>query len=129
MDSLAAADSTGGHHDRAASLAESRSADGSAAHEPVASEITLENVLANRYASPRMRRIWSPQRRVVLERRLWLAVLRAQRHLGLDVEQAVIDAYEAVVEVVDLDSIAAREQVSAPRRQGSNRRVLRARGS
>ena len=70
------------------------------------------NVLASRYASERMRVLWSPERRVVLERRLWLAVLDAQRQLGLDVDQAVVDAYEAVAEVVDLESIAAREAVT-----------------
>ena len=67
------------------------------------------NVLAARYASERMRALWSPQRRIVLERRLWIAVLEAQRRLGLEVAQAVVDAYEAVVETVDLESIAARE--------------------
>lgn len=70
------------------------------------------NVLAGRYASERMRALWSPERRVVLERRLWLAVLEAQRKLGLDVDQTVVDAYRAVVEVVDLESIAAREAVT-----------------
>ena len=70
------------------------------------------NVLAGRYASERMRALWSSEHRVVLERRLWLAVLEAQRKLGLDVDQSVVDAYEAVVEVVDLESIAAREAVT-----------------
>ena len=69
-------------------------------------------MLAARYASERMRALWSPERRVVLERRLWLAVLEAQRKLGLDVDPAVVEAYEAVVEVVDLESIAAREAVT-----------------
>ena len=75
-------------------------------------EVSSPNVLAGRYASERMRALWSPERRVVLERRLWLAVLEAQRKLGLDVDQAVVDAYEAVVEVVDLESIGAREAVT-----------------
>ena len=75
-------------------------------------EVSSPNVLASRYASERMRALWSPERRVVLERRLWLAVLEAQRKLGLDVDQAVVDAYEAVLEVVDLESIAAREAVT-----------------
>ena len=75
-------------------------------------EASHPNVLAGRYASERMRALWSPERRVVLERRLWLAVLEAQRELGLDVDQAVVDAYKAVLEVVDLESIAAREAVT-----------------
>ncbi|MBW3661655.1 MAG: adenylosuccinate lyase [Actinobacteria bacterium] len=56
--------------------------------------------------------IWSPHERIVLERRLWLAVLRAQRDLGVDVSDDVIADYDAVVEQVDLDSIAARERVT-----------------
>ena len=75
-------------------------------------EVSHPNVLAGRYASERMRALWSPERRVVLERRLWLAVLEAQRELGLDVDQTVVDAHRAVVEVVDLESIAAREAVT-----------------
>ena len=72
----------------------------------------LPNVLAQRYASPEMVELWAPETKVVLERRLWLAVLRAQRELGLDVGDEVIAAYEAVVDRVDLSSIAARERVT-----------------
>ena len=75
-------------------------------------EAGTPNVLATRYASERMRALWSPERRVVLERRLWLAVLGSQRRLGLDVDEAVVEAYEAVADIVDLDSIAAREAVT-----------------
>src|SRR5579885_2840147 len=72
----------------------------------------LPNVLAARYASTPMVELWSPASKVVLERRLWLAVLRAQRDLGVDVPDGVIDAYEAVIDKVDLDSIEARERVT-----------------
>ncbi|MFP3906870.1 MAG: adenylosuccinate lyase [Acidimicrobiales bacterium] len=59
-----------------------------------------------------MRAIWSPRNKVVLERRLWIAVLRAQRDLGVEVPDGVIEDYEAVVEQVDLDSIDRRESVT-----------------
>jgi adenylosuccinate lyase len=59
-----------------------------------------------------MARIWSPEHKVVLERQLWLAVLESQRALGLDVPQQVVDDYRAVIDEVDLDSIAARERVT-----------------
>ena len=72
----------------------------------------LPNVLAARYASPELVAIWSPEHKVVLERRLWLAVLRAQPDLGVDVPDGVIEAYEAVVDKVDLASIEARERVT-----------------
>lgn len=72
----------------------------------------IPNVLAERYASVSMQAIWSPEGKIVLERRLWLAVLEAQVRLGVEVPDGVIEAYEAVVDRVDLDSIAAREQVT-----------------
>jgi adenylosuccinate lyase len=72
----------------------------------------IPNVLASRYASEAMRDLWSPTRKVVLERELWLAVLRAQAELGLDVPDEAVAAYAAVVDRVDLDAIAARERVT-----------------
>ena len=72
----------------------------------------VPNVLANRYAGADLAAIWSPEHKIVLERRLWIAVLEAQRDLGVDVPDGVVEAYEAVVDQVDLDSIAARERVT-----------------
>jgi len=72
----------------------------------------VPNVLAARYASAELVTIWSPEEKVRAERRLWIAVLRAQRDLGVAVPDGVIEAYEAVVEDVDLASIAARERVT-----------------
>jgi len=72
----------------------------------------IPDVLAQRYASRAMVDLWSAEHKVVLERRLWLAVLRAQRDLGIDVADDVIADYEAVVEKVDLASIDARERVT-----------------
>ncbi len=71
---------------------------------------SISNILAARYASAAMRAIWSPESKVVAERRLWIAVLRAQRDLGIDVPEGVIEDYERVADQVDLDSIAARER-------------------
>jgi adenylosuccinate lyase len=76
----------------------------------------IPNVLAARYASPELVALWSPEHKIVLERRLWIAVLRAQADLGADLDLAVppdvIADYERVVEQVDLASIAARERVT-----------------
>jgi adenylosuccinate lyase len=77
----------------------------------VAGRPVIADVLASRYASPEMTLIWSPQHKVVVERRLWLAVLNAQRDLGVPAADGAIDAYEAVVEDVDLSSITERERV------------------
>src|ERR1700728_3229461 len=73
--------------------------------------VSIPNVLAARYASAEMVAIWSPEAKVVAERRLWLAVLRAQAELGVPVRQEAIADYERVVDDVDLASIAARERV------------------
>jgi adenylosuccinate lyase len=73
---------------------------------------TVPNVLASRYASAELARLWSPEHKIVLERQLWVAVLRAQKDLGVDVPDGVIEAYEKVTGDVDLASIAARERVT-----------------
>lgn len=71
---------------------------------------SVPNVLAGRYASEEMVRLWSPTRKVVFERELWIAVLRAQRDLGLPIESEAIEAYERTKDTVDLRSIAERER-------------------
>ena len=78
----------------------------------VADAYRIPDVLAQRYASEELARIWSPEHKAVLERQLWVAVLRAQRDLGVEVPDGVVEAYEKVVDDVDLDSIAERERVT-----------------
>ena len=72
--------------------------------------VSIPNVLANRYASPDMVGIWAPEAKIIAERRLWLAVLRAQAELGVPVPEEVVADYERVLDDVDLASIAARER-------------------
>ena len=69
-------------------------------------------MLAQRYASREMVELWSPEHKVVLERRLWIAVMRAQASLGVHVPEDAIAASEAVVDDVDLAAIEARERVT-----------------
>ena len=45
--------------------------------------MAVPNVLATRYAGPDLAAIWSPEHKIVLERQLWIAVLKAQRDLGI----------------------------------------------
>nr|WP_203614173.1 adenylosuccinate lyase [Streptomyces rochei] len=72
----------------------------------------IPNVLAGRYASAELATLWSPEQKVRLERQLWLAVLRAQKDLGIEVPDAAIADYERVLDQVDLASIAEREKVT-----------------
>ncbi|MEU4156117.1 adenylosuccinate lyase [Actinoplanes sp. NPDC026670] len=74
--------------------------------------MTIPNVLAARYASADLVTLWSPEEKIRMERKLWLAVLKAQRDLGVDVPEGAVEAYEAVLDRVDLESIAARERVT-----------------
>ena len=72
----------------------------------------IPNVLAERYASPAIQTIWSAEGRIVLEREFWIAVMKAQRDLGLDVPAAAIADYERVKHQVDTASIMAREKIT-----------------
>ena len=74
--------------------------------------MTISNVLAERYASPELVALWSPAEKVRAERRLWIAVLRAQRELDVPIPDGVLEAYESMLDRVDLASIAARERVT-----------------
>ncbi len=74
--------------------------------------MSIPNVLANRYASTEMVDIWSPENKVIAERRLWLAVLTAQAELGVAVPDGVVEDYRRVLERVDLAAIAERERVT-----------------
>jgi adenylosuccinate lyase len=72
----------------------------------------IPDVLAARYASADLVAIWSPEEKIRAERRLWVAVLRAQADLGVPVPPGVVEAYERVIDRVDLASISARERVN-----------------
>ncbi len=77
--------------------------------------MTVPNVLATRYAGADLAQIWSPEHKIVLERQLWIAVLKAQRDLGIDVPDGVVEAYEDVVALARRGSTSTR----SPRASGS----------
>ncbi|HAT6643808.1 TPA: adenylosuccinate lyase [Corynebacterium striatum] len=78
----------------------------------MADKKNISNVLSSRYASAELSNIWSPEHKIILERQLWIAVMRAQKDLGVDIPAEAISAYESVIDQVDLESIAARERVT-----------------
>ena len=59
-----------------------------------------------------MRAIFAPEEKIIAERRLWIAVARAQAKLGHRISDAVIADYEKVATQVDLASIDAREKIT-----------------
>lgn len=72
----------------------------------------IPDILAQRYASAEMKNIWSSEGKILLERELWIAVMKAQKQLGLDIPQEAIDAYESVKNNIRLDKIQERERIT-----------------
>lgn len=70
------------------------------------------SILASRYATEAMREIFAPEAKIISERKLWLAVARAQSKLGHPIDEKIIRDYEKVVHQVNLDSIDAREKIT-----------------
>ena len=79
--------------------------------DPAPNEPVL-NVLAERYASRAMKDIWSTRGKVHLERDFWIAVMKAQRDLGVPIPAEAIRDYERVKNDIDLESIAKRERAT-----------------
>ena len=72
----------------------------------------IPNVLAERYATPSMTAIWSPEGKILLERELWIAVMKAQRALGLEIPAEAIADYERVKGEINVGRIMERERVT-----------------
>ncbi len=76
------------------------------------SSSSIPNVLAERYASAAIKDIWSQHGRVALERDFWIAVMKAQRDLGVPIPTEAIKDYEKVKDRIDLAAIAQRERIT-----------------
>ncbi len=81
-------------------------------NEPTPAAASIPNVLAERYASAACKDIWSQQGRIALERDFWIAVMKAQRDLGVPIPAEAIKDYERVKGQIDLAAIAKRERVT-----------------
>jgi adenylosuccinate lyase len=57
-----------------------------------------------------MNEIFAPEAKIIAERKLWIAVMRAQAALGHPISKNVITDYENVITQVDLNSIDVREK-------------------
>jgi adenylosuccinate lyase len=67
------------------------------------------NVLATRYSTKEMVAIFDPVNKIINERKFWITILKLQQKAGLPITDSDINAYEKVIEKVDLDSIDKRE--------------------
>jgi adenylosuccinate lyase len=79
---------------------------------PPTASAPIPNVLAQRYASAAMSEIWSQHGRIALERDFWIAVMKAQRDLGVPIPADAIRDYERVKGSIDLASIIKRERAT-----------------
>ncbi|NUO62534.1 MAG: adenylosuccinate lyase [Gemmatimonadaceae bacterium] len=66
--------------------------------------------LAERYASKAMLRLWSPQTRHGLWRRLWLALAEAERELGVAIPDEAIAQMRAHLDDIDFAAVAGYEK-------------------
>jgi len=71
---------------------------------------TYRSPLESRYASAKMRAIWSDHRKFSTWRRLWLALAEAQQQLGLDITDAQLQALRANLDRIDYDKAAEYER-------------------
>ncbi len=66
--------------------------------------------LGTRYSSPAMQALWSDSHRVMLFRRLWLALAEAEQELGIEIPDSAIADMRAHLDDADLDAAARYER-------------------
>jgi adenylosuccinate lyase len=66
--------------------------------------------LAERYASKAMLRLWSPQTRYGLWRRLWLALAEAEKELGVPISDEAIAQMRTHLDDIDFAAVAVYER-------------------
>ncbi len=71
---------------------------------------TYESPLASRYASEEMLYTFSPDKKFTTWRRLWIALARAEKELGLDITDEQIAEMEAHIDDIDYEYAAEMEK-------------------
>ena len=69
-----------------------------------------ESPLITRYASAEMQALFSQQKRIETWRRLWLALARSERELGLPITEEQVRELEEHLTDIDFDAAAQREK-------------------
>ena len=69
-----------------------------------------ENPLISRYASKDMSFIWSPQKKFSTWRKLWIALAKAEKSLGLNITEKQIQLMENNIENIDFELAAKYEK-------------------
>jgi len=66
--------------------------------------------LSARYASPTMQALWGERRRIGLWRRLWLALMEAEKDLGVRISDEAVNQLRSHLDDADLDKAAEYER-------------------
>ena len=69
-----------------------------------------ENPLCTRYAGNNMQRIFSDDNRYGIWRRLWLALAKGEKALGLEITEQMISEMESNLDNIDYETVARREK-------------------
>ena len=69
-----------------------------------------QSPLSERYASPQMQYIFSPDMKFKTWRRLWIALAETEKELGLNITQEQIDELKAHADEINYDVAKAREK-------------------
>ena len=72
--------------------------------------MTYSSPLSQRYASPAMQSLWGERRRIGLWRRLWLALMEAERELGVEIPERALAELRAHLDDADLERAAEHEK-------------------
>lgn len=70
----------------------------------------IEPSFPSRYASDEMLRLFSPEHRTVIWRKLWIALARAQKNTGIPIQPEQVSAMEKKLSDIDLKRIAYYEK-------------------
>ena len=73
-------------------------------------EKTYVNPLVERFATPQMVEIFSPQKKFATWRRVWLALAEAQSELGLDITHEQLEEMRCNLDRIDLETVKAKER-------------------
>ncbi|MBI5803301.1 adenylosuccinate lyase [Candidatus Pacearchaeota archaeon] len=70
------------------------------------------NVLSERYSSPEINRIFSPEGTILAERDLWISIMKAQKELGFGIPAEDIEKFERAKNDIDSERIRKIEIIT-----------------
>lgn len=76
----------------------------------MSSKDIYENPLVSRNASPEMCRLFSPRRRILTWRRIWLTLAECEAELGLPITKKQLAQLRSTIEEIDFDAAAGHEK-------------------